>query len=118
LAVKKPGNVTHEEACSFPVVFITIYHALEKAMFKEGEKILAVVNAEGEDDGEAFFQIAHEDLARDILQEMFSFCEAHLGKEKGGGRVIYLRIPSESKQVKEIAMNWGYVQGPEKEEIS
>lgn len=87
-------------------------------IWEEGEKILAVVNAEGEDDGEAFFQIAHEDLACDILQEMFSFCEAHLGKEKGGGRVIYLRIPSESKQVEEIAMNWGYAQGPEKEEIS
>ena len=55
-------------------------------IWEDGGKILGVVNAKGEDDGEAFFQVAHEDLPQDILMEMFSFCEAHLGKtEKAAG---------------------------------
>jgi len=87
-------------------------------IWEEGEKILGVVNAEGEDDGEAFFQVAHENPSRDILKEMFSFCEAHLGKEKEGRRVIYLRIPLGSIQIEEIAMSRNYSQRPETEEIS
>ena len=87
-------------------------------IWEDGDKILGVVNAEGEDDGEAFFQVAHEDLPRDILTEMFSFCEAHLGKEREGRRVIHLRIPPGSLQIEEIAMSRNYLQRPEKEEVS
>lgn len=36
----KPENVSYEEACAFPVVFITMYHAFQKAEVKKGDRIL------------------------------------------------------------------------------
>ncbi|PGD97837.1 SDR family NAD(P)-dependent oxidoreductase [Bacillus wiedmannii] len=38
--VKKPKNITHEEACSFPIVYLTMQHVFDKARIKKGEKIL------------------------------------------------------------------------------
>ncbi|MDM5187018.1 SDR family NAD(P)-dependent oxidoreductase [Bacillus sp. DX4.1] len=38
--VKKPKNITHEEACSFPIVYLTMQHVFDKAMIKKGEKVL------------------------------------------------------------------------------
>ena len=40
------------------------------AIWERDQAIVAVVNAEGEADGEAFFQMAHEHLPDDVLQEM------------------------------------------------
>ncbi len=39
LVVKKPTNVSHEEACGFPVPFISMFKAFEKANVKENEKV-------------------------------------------------------------------------------
>lgn len=36
----KPANVSFEEACSFPVVFMTVHHIFESIKIRENEKIL------------------------------------------------------------------------------
>ena len=36
----KPGNVSFEEACAFPVVFMTVHHIFESIKIRENEKIL------------------------------------------------------------------------------
>ena len=38
--VKKPDSVTYEEACSFPVAFITVHHVFRKALPRKNETIL------------------------------------------------------------------------------
>ena len=88
------------------------------AIWERDQEIVAVVNAEGENDGEAFFQMAHEEIPHDILQEMFGFCETHLGKEKDGKRVIYLRIPLENPRAEEIALSRGYSKQSWNESVS
>ncbi|MEH2062923.1 MAG: SDR family NAD(P)-dependent oxidoreductase [Nostoc sp.] len=40
LVVSKPREVSHEDACAFPGVFLTVYHAFQKANIKAGEKVL------------------------------------------------------------------------------
>ena len=77
-------------------------------IWEQGQKIVGVVNAEGEDDGEAFFQMAQEEISQNILQEMFEFCENHLGKEQDGKRTIYLRIPWGNAWVEKIALDRNY----------
>lgn len=37
---RKPGNVSFEEACAFPVVFMTVHHIFESIRVRENEKIL------------------------------------------------------------------------------
>jgi len=46
-AVKKPSGLTHEEACSFPVAFLTMNHAFNLANVKPGEKVLIQTAAGG-----------------------------------------------------------------------
>jgi GNAT superfamily N-acetyltransferase len=87
-------------------------------IWENGNGILAVVNAEGENEGEAFFQVAHEDLPLDILMEMFQFCETHLGKEKNGIKSIQLRIPLGFARAEEMAKSRNFIQRPEKEVVS
>ncbi len=43
----KPKKLSHEEACSLPVVFITVYQALLKAELKPNERILVQTAAGG-----------------------------------------------------------------------
>jgi hypothetical protein len=88
------------------------------ALWEHGGAILAVVNAEGEDDGEAFFQVAHEDLPDEIVEEMFGFCEAHLGKEKQGKWVIYLRISPEFPWLEAAASRRNYTRLPQTEPVA
>jgi GNAT superfamily N-acetyltransferase len=78
------------------------------AIWEHDQEIVGVVNAEGENDGEAFFQMAHEQISPEILQEMFIFCETQLGKEKNGKRVIYLRLPLDNPWVEKIALDRNY----------
>lgn len=77
-------------------------------IWEQGQEIVGVVNAEGEDDGEAFFQMAQEEISQDILQGMFEFCEDHLGKVQDGKRTIYLRIPWGNAWVEKIALDRNY----------
>ena len=37
---RKPPDVSHEEACAFPIVYLTAEHALERAALRPGESIL------------------------------------------------------------------------------
>jgi predicted N-acetyltransferase YhbS len=78
------------------------------AIWEREQEIVTVVCAEGENDGEAFFQMANEQIPDDILQEMFAFCDDHLGKEKDGKRVIYLRIPLENTRAEKRALSLDY----------
>jgi GNAT superfamily N-acetyltransferase len=85
-------------------------------IWEQDQEIVGVVSAEGEDDGEAFFQMANKQIPQDILQEMFDFCENHLGKEQNGKRTIYLRIPWGNAWVEKIAQerNFSKLSGIEK----
>ena len=38
--VRKPHNMTFEQACSLPVVFVTVYSAFNKAQLEKGEHVL------------------------------------------------------------------------------
>lgn len=40
LVVKKPSNLSHEEACSFPIVYLTMQHVFDRARLEAGEKVL------------------------------------------------------------------------------
>lgn len=88
------------------------------AIWEYDQEIVGVVNAEGENDGEAFFQMAREQVPHDILEEMFTFCEIHLGKEESGKRVIYLRIPLDNLWVEKIAISRNYSKQPGIEYVS
>ncbi|XYH98676.1 SDR family NAD(P)-dependent oxidoreductase [Sorangium sp. So ce1128] len=44
---RKPLNVTHEEACSFPIVFLTMHRAFELARVTRGERVLIHTAAGG-----------------------------------------------------------------------
>jgi GNAT superfamily N-acetyltransferase len=78
------------------------------AIWERDQEIVAVVTAEGENDGEAFFLMENDQIPDDILQEMFAFCDDHLGKEKDGKRVIYLRIPLENTRAEKLAQSLNY----------
>ncbi|HET9528579.1 MAG TPA: SDR family NAD(P)-dependent oxidoreductase [Pyrinomonadaceae bacterium] len=45
--VKKPANVSHVEACAFPIVFMTMQRGFELARIKKGEKVLIQTAAGG-----------------------------------------------------------------------
>ena len=77
-------------------------------IWEENEKILAVVNAEGEASGEAFVQIARLDLPESVMAEMFDFIEANLGEDEDGERTIELRIPVEMTPMERMAEARGY----------
>ena len=47
LVVPKPDTVSHEEACGFPVVFLTAHHIFRLADLQPGEKILIQTAAGG-----------------------------------------------------------------------
>ncbi len=47
LVIKKPRNVSFEEACAFPIVFLTAYHIFDRAGIKKGEKVLIQTAAGG-----------------------------------------------------------------------
>ena len=38
--VRKPANISHEEACGFPVAFLAMYLALERAAVVAGDRVL------------------------------------------------------------------------------
>jgi len=67
-----------------------------------------VVNAEGEDDGEAFFQLRHEQLPEALLAELFGFCDERMGKVEGDRRRIRLFVPSGDGRLTDLAQQHGY----------
>ena len=83
--------------------------ASQIGIWEENGEILGVVNAEGEDSGEAFLQLAHEHLPEALLQEMLAFCEARLGKVEDGKRTVRLFIPSGDARLEVLAQGRGFV---------
>jgi len=69
--------------------------------------IVGVVNSEGEERGEAFFQVRFP-LSSAILEEMFVFAESTLTVEDKGLRIIRLRIPDGDSIRESIAHSRGY----------
>ncbi|MRN53981.1 GNAT family N-acetyltransferase [Paenibacillus monticola] len=69
--------------------------------------IVGVVNSEGEESGEAFFQVRFP-LSSAILEEMFVFAESSLTIQDKGLRVIRLRIPEGDPIREAIALARGY----------
>jgi len=47
VVIKKPSKISFDEACAFPVVFLTVHHIFEKAHVRKGEKILIQTAAGG-----------------------------------------------------------------------
>lgn len=82
--------------------------ASQIAIWEQGGEIVAVANAEGEDDGEAFFQLAHEHLPEPLLEELFDFCEARMGKVEGDRRRIQLFLPSGDARLEALAAARGF----------
>jgi predicted N-acetyltransferase YhbS len=74
----------------------------------DGGEILAVANSEGEDDGEAFFQLSDEHLPESLLQELFDFCETRMGRVEGGRRRIQLFLPSGDDRLEALAAARGF----------
>ncbi|MBN1246097.1 MAG: GNAT family N-acetyltransferase [Anaerolineae bacterium] len=82
--------------------------AAQIGIWEAAGEIQAVVNAEGEDDGEAFFQLRHEDLPKALLPELFAFCEARMGKVEGDARRIRLYVPAGDVRLERMAAEHGY----------
>ncbi len=82
--------------------------AAQIGIWEVGDEIQAVVNAEGEDDGEAFFQLRHEHLPATLLQELFGFCDERMGKAEGDRRRIRLYVPSGDARLEALAQQYGY----------
>lgn len=73
----------------------------------EAGTIAGVVNSEGEERGEAFFQIRFP-LTAGLYEEMFDFAEANLTVANKGMQVIRLRIPAGDTIRESIALARGY----------
>lgn len=69
--------------------------------------IAGVVNSEGEERGEAFFQVRYP-LPASTLEEMFAFAEQHLPLQEKDKRVLRLRIPAGDTLREAIAYERGY----------
>lgn len=75
---------------------------------EENEHIIAVVNSEGENHGEAFFQLIRDDYENETIQEMFDFAEERLCQESEDGSYLELRLKAESENFVEEALRRGY----------
>ena len=77
-------------------------------IWEQNQEILAVVNAEGERDGEAFFQLGTYDIPDALIREMFLFTENHLGIIQNDKKTIYLRISPFFQRIETLALDRGF----------
>lgn len=75
----------------------------------EAGAIAGVVNSEGEERGEAFFQI-RVPLPAEVYEEMFNFAESSLAVQEKGRQIVRLRIPAGDSVREPIAYSRGYSQ--------
>jgi predicted N-acetyltransferase YhbS len=68
----------------------------------ESKKIAAVVNSEGENRGEAFFQLADLDFTDDMLKQFIEHAEKHLFASHVSGKLLNLRVNSDDHRLKEL----------------
>jgi GNAT superfamily N-acetyltransferase len=81
-------------------------------IWEEDDEILGVVHTEGENRGEAFFEFRHELLPKELLEEMFGFCEAEFGTVQDNERIIDLRLPAGEIRLEEMAAERGFTRQP------
>ncbi len=74
----------------------------------ENGEIAAVVNSEGENSGEAFFQLSTYDVPDKFLIELFDYAEKNLSQNLDGCTKIRLRIQRDNAVIEKLARERGY----------
>lgn len=74
----------------------------------DDDNVIAVVNSEGENRGEAFFQLGNIKFSNDFLNEMINYAEKKLSTKKDNERFINLRVNENSHYLKEMLRNRNY----------
>lgn len=84
----------------------------------EKDQIVAVVNSEGENRGEAFFQLAHQEFSKKQCGIFLDHAEEYLMTEMEGKRVLNLRVPEGFSTLSDLVYARGYVVQEEVESTS
>lgn len=85
------------------------YFEEHNRLWYDNDELIAIVNTEGELNGEAFFQISTYDLPDQVLNEMFDFVEERLMIEMNGKNKVLLRIAKEFDKAVTIAKERGFI---------
>lgn len=104
MVIRKPANITHEEACSFPVVFLTMFLAFEKANVKRGEKVLIQTAAGGT--GLISVQLAKAKGA-EIFATAGSDAKLNYLRDMGVDHLINYRTEKFEEKILEITDDYG-----------
>jgi hypothetical protein len=111
---QRPVNWTIER-WNFSISVARIMNGMEMdewesqiGIWEHDQEILAIVNTEGEREGEAFFQLGTYDVPDALIQEMFSFTESHLGVIQDNKKIIYLRISPFFPRIEAFAVDRGF----------
>ncbi|WP_168188293.1 SDR family NAD(P)-dependent oxidoreductase [Hahella sp. CCB-MM4] len=104
LVVSKPEEVSFEEACAFPVVFLTIHHIFKSVMMHPGEKILIQTATGGT--GLIAVQLALQ-AGLEVYATAGSVAKLDYLKKMGVSRVINYRETDFAEQVMEMTAGKG-----------
>ena len=74
----------------------------------ENNSIKAVVNSEGENEGEAFFQLRDEEYSPEIISGFIDHAEEKLKARSGSSELVNIRVNSSANKIKSMLMNRGY----------
>lgn len=85
---------------------------------EENGNIVVVVNSEGENQGEAFFQLIRDDYPNETIKQMFDFVEDKLYVTEKGLSTVSLRIKDSMKVLQQEALDRGFVKQEWSEPIS
>lgn len=101
--VKKPSNITHEEATAFPIVFLTMKHVFDKARVKKGEKLLIQTAAGGTG-------LIAVQMAKELGAEIFATCgsQEKLDYLRGVGVEHLINYREEDFAEKILSLTGGY----------
>ena len=75
----------------------------------ENNRIISVVNSEGEMRGEVFFQLTSENRSEKLLNDMFEFAEANATLKTDEGEILRAFIPGIDNELFKVATERGYV---------
>ncbi len=75
----------------------------------KNNRIISVVNSEGEMRGEVFFQLTSENRSEKLLNDMFEFAEANATLKTDEGEMLKAFIPNCDKELIKAATERGYV---------
>lgn len=94
------GQVMHKTVDSWP--------ATVGIWVDDNDEIKAIVNSEGENRGEAFFQVRDIDYSKDKLYEMLDFAEENFKGIHEGKRFLNFRMKKAIPELEEIITERGY----------